>query len=75
MYTRLTKIVKDQDGRDCVACVNFGTERCRIHNDVPDCARCPMLGAIFNQLYALENMVLSQYENNQDEDSDKSQEK
>ena len=57
MYTRLTKIVKDQDGRDCVACVNFGTDRCRIHNGVPDCIHCQVLGAILNQLYSFENII------------------
>ena len=57
MYTRLTKIVRDENGRDCVTCVNFGTERCHIHNGVPDCAHCPMLGAIFNQLHVLEDIV------------------
>lgn len=70
MYTRLTKIVKDQDGRDCVTCVNFGTERCRIHNDVPDCIHCPMLGAIFNQLYAFEDMISGEQTDEQKEDSD-----
>lgn len=58
MYARLTKIVKGQDGRDCVTCVNFGTERCHIHNEVPDCIHCPVLGAILNQLHAFEDIVL-----------------
>lgn len=57
MYTRLIKIVTDQEGRDCVACINFGTERCRIHNGVPDCIHCPTLGAILNQLYAFESIL------------------
>ena len=70
MYTRLTKIVKDQDGRDCVTCVNFGTERCRIHNGVPDCIHCPMLGAIFNQLYAFEDMISGEQTDEQKEDGD-----
>ena len=57
MYIRLTKIIKDQNQRDCVACVNFGNEECHIHNEVPDCIHCPMLGAILNQLYAFEDMI------------------
>ena len=57
MYTRLTKVTKDDSGRDCVACANFGTDRCRIHNDIPDCIHCPMLGAILNQLCAFEDII------------------
>lgn len=63
MYTRLTKIVKDQDGRDCVTCVSFGTERCHIHNGIPDCARCPMLAAILNQLYGFEEIIIENHQN------------
>ena len=70
MYTRLTKIVKGQDGRDCVTCVNFGTERCRIHNGITDCVHCPMLGAILNQLYVFEDMFVGEQANDHKEDSD-----
>lgn len=60
MYTRLTKtitITKDQESRDVVSCINFGTERCRIHNGTPDCCHCPLMGAILNQLFEFENMM------------------
>ena len=63
MYTKLTKIVKDQEGRECVTCVNFGTDRCHIHNDIPDCIHCSMLGAILNQLYVFENIVYDDCQN------------
>lgn len=69
MYTRLTKIIKSQDGRECVACINFGTERCQIHNGAPDCAHCHMLGAIFNQLYAFENIICETSQNILDDNS------
>lgn len=71
MYTRLTKIVKDQDGRDCVTCVNFGTERCHIHNGVPDCTNCPMLAAILNQLYGFEEIIIENYQNVIDDNLEK----
>lgn len=58
MYTRLTKVVTDEDGNSYVACVNYGTERCRIHNGAPDCIRCPVLGAMLNQLHAFEEMII-----------------
>ena len=57
MYARLTKIVKDSSGREYVACINLGTEGCRIHNNVPDCAHCPFFGAILNQLYEFESII------------------
>ena len=63
MYKRLTKITTCQDGRECVSCVDFGTVRCRIHNNVPDCAHCPVFGAILNQLCAFEDVMCQQCKN------------
>lgn len=54
MYTGLTKIITNHEGRKCVSCIDFDTERCRIHNGVPDCAHCPMFAAILNQLHEFE---------------------
>jgi hypothetical protein len=57
MYTRLTKVVKHSDGKESVACINFDTERCLIHNGFPDCSHCPVFAAIINQLCAFEDIV------------------
>lgn len=56
MYNKLTKIVK-VEGRECVACINYGTEMCHIHKGHPDCIHCPMFAAILNQLYAFEEII------------------
>lgn len=56
MYTRLTKVI-NLNGRECVTCIYYGTEMCRIHNEVPDCGHCNVLAAILNQLYVFENIV------------------
>lgn len=63
MYTRLTKIVKDPKGRNCVTCINFGTSKCHIHNGTPDCNHCPMLAAILNQLSYFEEITIDNYQN------------
>ena len=68
MYTRLTKIVRCKDGRECVACVDFGTDRCRIHNNIPDCIHCPMFGAILNQLSAFEDIICSEHQTSSNDD-------
>lgn len=57
MYTKLTKKIQI-DGRECVSCAFFGTERCRIHTDgTTDCGHCEVLGAILNQLNFLETII------------------
>lgn len=53
MYTKLTKVI-NLAGRECVVCINYGTEMCHIHNDTPDCGHCQMFAAILNQLHAFE---------------------
>lgn len=50
MYSRLTKVITQEDGKECVTCALYGTEKCHIHNGTPDCGHCEVLGAIFNQL-------------------------
>lgn len=61
-YNKLTKIIKDVTGRECVTCVHFGTEKCReIHND--GCATCPMFAVILNQLHMFESCIKSSEEN------------
>lgn len=60
MYEKLTKVIKI-DGRECVTCALYGTDKCRIHScgesHTPDCAHCEMFGAILNQLNAFEELV------------------
>lgn len=57
MYTRLTKTIMSE-GRECIACIHHGTDKCRIHTGrVADCAHCEMFGAILNQLHAFEEAV------------------
>lgn len=56
-YIKLTKIVRDEHERERVACIDFGTERCRIHSGVQDCAHCPMMLAIMNQLHEFESLI------------------
>ena len=56
MYTRLTKTTT-VDGRECVTCIYYGTEKCRIHNGVAGCNQCDVLAAIINQLHAFEMAV------------------
>ena len=57
MYERLTKLIKDDKGHECIVCIDYGTDRCRLHNGVPDCIHCPMLCAIMNQLYIFEEVM------------------
>lgn len=63
MYSRLTKLITIDDDAgnkiEAVACVNYGTERCQIHNGASGCVGCSMLSAILNQLYNLEEAILS----------------
>ena len=58
MYTKLTKVVKLDDGRECVACAFFGTEKCHIHkkNDNAGCGCCEVFAAILNQLHTFEDI-------------------
>lgn len=62
MYTRLTKTISIE-GRECVTCIYYGTEMCRIHKGIPDCNHCDVLAAILNQLHAFEEIF---YEEQQD---------
>ena len=62
MYERLTKTT-NVDGCECVACIYYGTEMCRIHKGIPDCSHCDVFAAILNQLHAFENII---YEEQQD---------
>ena len=58
---KLTKIT-EIDGRECVTCAFYGTERCPIHNDnktISDCAHCEVFGAILNQLHQFEEIISS----------------
>ncbi len=58
---KLTKIT-EVDGRECVACAFYGTEKCPIHNgnkEVADCAHCEVFGAILNQLHQYEEIISS----------------
>lgn len=56
MYTRLTKIITVEE-RECVTCIYYGTEMCRIHKGVSDCGHCDVLAAILNQLHIFENII------------------
>lgn len=60
MYTRLTKAVKIEE-RECVSCIYYGTEMCRIHNGIPDCIHCEVFAAILNQLHAFENIICNEH--------------
>ena len=57
LYTKLTKVIKDSSGQEQVACIDFGTSRCRIHNGIQSCAHCPMMSAMLNQLHAFEQLI------------------
>lgn len=56
MYTKLTKLVHEE-GHECVACIYYGTEMCRIHNGVMNCGDCEVFAAILNQLHAFESIL------------------
>lgn len=66
-YARLTKVVS-QGGKECVACINYGTDMCRIHTntDFPDCYHCKMFAAILNQLNYLEDIVVDEFKNKEE---------
>lgn len=50
----LTKIVKDENGKEFVACAYWGTEKCsKIHKN-EGCATCPMIAVMLNQLHYYE---------------------
>lgn len=58
MYKRLTKRIEIEDGKECVTCINYGTEKCPVHTgEVSNCLCCPTLGAVFNQLYLFEEVM------------------
>lgn len=57
MYKELTKVEKTDDGREVIACVACGTERCQLHNGVQSCSTCPMFAAILNQLHFFEEII------------------
>ena len=59
MYTRLTKTTIIE-GRECVSCIFYGTEMCRIHKGISDCGHCDVVAAILNQLHTLENILLDE---------------
>lgn len=61
---QLTKVI-NHDGRECVACVYYGTDKCHIHseNDVNDCAHCKVFGAMLNKL----NLYETAYENEEED--------
>lgn len=56
MYTKLTKVVH-VEGHECVACICYGTEMCRIHNGAMHCGECEVFAAILNQLHAFETIL------------------
>ena len=60
MYTRLTKIVKEDDEASSIVCAGYGTEMCHIHNGTPNCGQCPMMKAIISQLFYFEDILLEQ---------------
>lgn len=51
---RLTKIA-EVDGKEVIACIYFGTEKCHIHSGDNGCSHCNVMGAILNKLYLIEN--------------------
>ena len=66
MYTRLTKLTKIDD-RECITCIHCGTNECRIHSgEVQNCSQCPVLAAVFSQLYELENIVCELIESSEE---------
>ena len=58
-YSTLTKVSKDNEGNEAVACINFGTEKCLIHS-AGGCEKCPMFAAILNQLRAFEEILVEE---------------
>ena len=62
MYDRLIKKVEGNAGEECVSCVYYGTSECQLHTGVEDCAHCPMLAAIFNQLYYYEEALYAEHD-------------
>lgn len=62
-YQKLTKIIKDEKGREVVTCRFFGTDECRIiHKN--GCDTCPMMSVFLNQLNAFETIYLKDVSEN-----------
>ena len=53
-YKKLTKIIADANGNECVACALYGTDECRTIHNGQGCYGCPMLALILNRLYCYE---------------------
>lgn len=56
-YQRLTKVVKQHDGQEMIACSFYGTDKCRSIHTKRGCLDCPVFAAILNQLYAFEEIM------------------
>ena len=56
-YRCLTKVTKDENGKEAVSCIYFGTEKCRIHKGVNGCGECNVFAAIINQLHVFEEII------------------
>ena len=65
MYTKLTKVVKDESGRECVTCIGYGTPACHIHSGGIGCAQCPLMAAILNQLHTFEEIAAEAMEDSE----------
>lgn len=53
-YQRLTKLMTIND-KECITCALLNTDKCKIHTgEVTGCFCCPVVTAIYNQLYAFE---------------------
>lgn len=58
-YKPLTKKVV-LDGKECITCSLYDAADCKIHTlrDVNNCWECPILQAIYNQLYEFEKVYM-----------------
>lgn len=58
-YKPLTKTI-ELNGRKCICCVNYNTDKCKIHtNNIKGCAECPVLCSMINQLRVFEEVYTS----------------
>lgn len=54
--SRLTKTIIS-NGQEAISCIDLGTERCLLHNGIPDCGHCPMFARMLNKLSQLEDII------------------
>jgi hypothetical protein len=59
-YKALTKVIKDKNGNERIACSFYGTGACQTEHATYGCGSCPVLGAILNQLHTFEEIYLEE---------------